>query len=296
MIGTGSVCATSAISAPRVTTISTPSISAASAIPSANVRQRRFGSVPASRTRSRSAPGGSRGEQHVARATRSPGSGPRSGGSSAGWPGSRRTPQDRSARSPQRRGTRRRSSVRSWPSPPRRSSPRKHKREPGIEAAEARPPRRARPWNETSGSGVAGTPVRASGVRVEFGNSERWRPQPPAPQIAELRPGQRFRGIYACVRKDRLSARNGSIYLSLELRDRTGSIPARVFREVDRLAGRFERGDAIQVSGKVERFRGELVAEVDDIQPVADGELDPVRFPAGRVPGCRRSWRGSSST
>ena len=99
-----------------------------------------------------------------------------------------------------------------------------------------------------------------------------------APQIAELRPGQRFRGIYACARKDRLSARNGSIYLSLELRDRTGSIPARVFREVDRLAGRFERGDAIQVAGKVERFRGELVAEVDDIQPVADGELDPSDF------------------
>lgn len=99
-----------------------------------------------------------------------------------------------------------------------------------------------------------------------------------APRIAELRPGQRFRGNYACARKDRLSARNGSIYLSLELRDRTGSIPARVFREVDRLAGRFERGDAIQVAGKVERFRGELVAEVEDIQPVADGELDPSDF------------------
>jgi 3'-5' exoribonuclease len=98
------------------------------------------------------------------------------------------------------------------------------------------------------------------------------------PQIAELRPGQRFRGTFACVRKDRLSARNGSIYLSLELRDRSGSIPARAFREVDRLAGRFERGDAIRVSGKVERFRGELVAEVDDIEPLDQGELDPSAF------------------
>jgi 3'-5' exoribonuclease len=97
-------------------------------------------------------------------------------------------------------------------------------------------------------------------------------------QIAELRPGQRFRGTYACVRKDRLSARNGSIYLSLELRDRSGSIPARVFREVDRLGGRFERGDAIRVTGKVERFRGELVAEVEDIQALPDGELDPSEF------------------
>jgi 3'-5' exoribonuclease len=99
-----------------------------------------------------------------------------------------------------------------------------------------------------------------------------------APSIAELRPGQRFSGTYACARKDRLSARNGSIYLSLELRDRSGSIPARIFRDVDRLAARFERGEAIRVSGKVERFRGELVAEVDDIEPIEASEIDPSEF------------------
>ena len=97
-------------------------------------------------------------------------------------------------------------------------------------------------------------------------------------RIAELRPGQRFSGVYACVRKDRLSARNGSIYLSMELRDRSGSIPARAFREVDRLAGRFERGDAIRVSGRVERFRGELVAEVEEIQSIEPAQLDPADF------------------
>ena len=98
------------------------------------------------------------------------------------------------------------------------------------------------------------------------------------PTIAELGAGQRFQGVYACVRKDRLSARNGSIYLSLELRDRSGSIPARAFREVDRLAARFERGDAIRVAGKVERFRGELVAEVEDIRAVEASDLDPAEF------------------
>jgi 3'-5' exoribonuclease len=97
-------------------------------------------------------------------------------------------------------------------------------------------------------------------------------------RIAELRPSQRFSGVYACVRKDRRSARNGSIYLSMELRDRSGSIPARAFRDVDRLAGRFERGDPIRVSGKVERFRGELVAEVEDIQSIDSAELDPAEF------------------
>jgi 3'-5' exoribonuclease len=98
------------------------------------------------------------------------------------------------------------------------------------------------------------------------------------PTIAELGAGQSFQGVYACVRKDRLSARNGSIYLSLELKDRSGSIPARAFRDVDRLSARFERGDAIRVSGKVERFRGELVAEVEDIRAVESSEVDPAEF------------------
>jgi 3'-5' exoribonuclease len=98
------------------------------------------------------------------------------------------------------------------------------------------------------------------------------------PTIAELSAGQSFQGVYACVRKDRLSARNGSIYLSLELRDRSGSIPARAFRDVDRLGARFERGDAIRASGKVERFRGELVAEIEDIRAVESSEVDPAEF------------------
>ena len=44
------------------------------------------------------------------------------------------------------------------------------------------------------------------------------------PAIAELRSGQRFEGRYACVRKDRLTARNGGAYLSLELRDDGASV------------------------------------------------------------------------
>lgn len=96
--------------------------------------------------------------------------------------------------------------------------------------------------------------------------------------VEDLRPGQRFEGAYACARKDRLTAKNGSVYLALELRDRTGSLPARVFREVDRIGLRFERGDAVQVHGRVERFRGDLVAELDDAARLEPGSFDPARF------------------
>jgi len=98
------------------------------------------------------------------------------------------------------------------------------------------------------------------------------------PQVAELRPGQRFEGRYACLAKERLTARNGSSYLSLRLRDRSGTIAARVFRDSDRIGLRFEAGDAVVARGKVERYRGELAAELDDVRRLEPGSLDPGEF------------------
>jgi 3'-5' exoribonuclease len=86
--------------------------------------------------------------------------------------------------------------------------------------------------------------------------------------VSSLRAGDEVRGVFACVRKDRLKTRTGSAYLALELRDRTGSVQARAFRDADLLAGRFERGDLISVAGRVERFRDDLVVEVSDIKRV----------------------------
>jgi 3'-5' exoribonuclease len=96
--------------------------------------------------------------------------------------------------------------------------------------------------------------------------------------IARLRPGNPIEGVFACTRKDRMTARTGSAYLALELRDRTGSLPARVFRDADYLGGRFERGDLVHVRGRVERFRDELSAELTDIARVEDGAADPADF------------------
>jgi 3'-5' exoribonuclease len=98
-----------------------------------------------------------------------------------------------------------------------------------------------------------------------------------SPTVAGLRPGTEVDAVFACARKDRLTARSGSAYLALELRDRTGSVPARVFRDTDFQAARFERGDLVHVSGRVERFRDELQVEVRSIERAEDG-LDPAAF------------------
>lgn len=96
--------------------------------------------------------------------------------------------------------------------------------------------------------------------------------------VAGLQPGKPLTGRFAVVRKDRQQSKAGTPYLSLELRDRTGTIPARIFREADQLGARFERGDAIEARGKVERFRGKLSAELTALRRIEPGSYDPAEF------------------
>jgi 3'-5' exoribonuclease len=96
--------------------------------------------------------------------------------------------------------------------------------------------------------------------------------------VAELRAGGEIEGVFACTRKDRLTARNGSPYLAVELRDRTGAIPGRAFRDADFLAGQFERGDLVSVRGRVERFRDQLQIELAAIKRAEEGVADPAEF------------------
>ena len=103
--------------------------------------------------------------------------------------------------------------------------------------------------------------------------------------------------MFACVRKERQISRAGTPYLTVELRDSTGTIRARAFRDADVLAGRFERGELVRVKGRVERFRDELQIALAAIAR-ADGATRTPTPPAS----CRRptatstSSKGSSST
>jgi 3'-5' exoribonuclease len=115
-----------------------------------------------------------------------------------------------------------------------------------------------------------------STVHHEFVPSAELHAVPSEPvAVATMRAGDEVNGVFACTRKDRLIARSGTAYLALELRDRTGAIPARVFRDADLHAGRFQQGDLVRVAGRVERFRDELqldvraIARADDADPAA---------------------------
>ena len=248
---TGRVCGTSASSAPSVTTIWQPSASARSVIEVQNVRHFIDGSGPPSRTRSRGARG--------TRASKI---------STVGQVISRVCPSvslisGRVAwKSKKSSGSR--LAKRSAPS-----------EEPtNCSAAEAASPASFQPLKAQTSAGAR----RPSGRRSQINGCIRFTVHHGFVPIATLRAGEDVADVFACTRKDRLMAKSGTPYLALELRDRTGAIQARAFRDADVLAGRFDRGDLVRVAGRVERFRDELQLEVRAIAREAPENADPAAF------------------
>ncbi|HEX5309502.1 MAG TPA: HD domain-containing protein [Solirubrobacteraceae bacterium] len=97
-------------------------------------------------------------------------------------------------------------------------------------------------------------------------------------RIAMLRDGETVDAVFACTRKQRLLTRAGDPYLALELRDSSGTLPARAFRDADLLAGAFERGDLVRARGRVERFRGDLQLALERVERVELTAEDAARF------------------
>jgi 3'-5' exoribonuclease len=96
--------------------------------------------------------------------------------------------------------------------------------------------------------------------------------------VATLRLDEDVDAVFACTRKERKLSRAGSPYLTVELRDSTGAIVGRAFRDADVLAGRFERGELVHVRGRVQRFRDQLQIELSAIARADGDEADPARF------------------
>jgi 3'-5' exoribonuclease len=101
---------------------------------------------------------------------------------------------------------------------------------------------------------------------------------PRAGALATLRPGDGVDGVFVCTRKERLAARTGAPYLALELRDRSGALPARLFRDADLQGGRFDAGELVRVSGRVVRFREQTQIELLRIERAVDAQIDPTEF------------------
>jgi len=93
--------------------------------------------------------------------------------------------------------------------------------------------------------------------------------------VADLADGQVVASLFLVREKEvRTSARTGSSWLQLELADRTGTIPAKMWDNFAALAATFECDDVIQVRGRVKLYNGRKELTLEQIIPAAERDYE----------------------
>lgn len=76
----------------------------------------------------------------------------------------------------------------------------------------------------------------------------------PITSIDKFKEGDSIQGFFLCFEKHIRHSRNGDLYLDLRLRDKTGSVNAKIWDNVNELKKKFNSGDPVAVSGVIELF------------------------------------------
>jgi 3'-5' exoribonuclease len=93
--------------------------------------------------------------------------------------------------------------------------------------------------------------------------------------VADLHEGQLFSTLFLVREKEiRTSARTGSSWLQLELADRTGTIPAKMWDQFAAVEKTFERDDVIQVRARVKLYNGQKELTLEQVIPAAERDYE----------------------
>ena len=90
--------------------------------------------------------------------------------------------------------------------------------------------------------------------------------------IKDLKEKEHINGAFLLSEKTLGRDRNGKAFLSVTIRDRTGSINARLFEKVEAVAQAAEVGDVVWVKGFVQRFQNRRQVIVAELRRAVEGE------------------------
>src|SRR6266480_8130245 len=88
--------------------------------------------------------------------------------------------------------------------------------------------------------------------------------------VQQMTDGDQIEEVFLVSDKQLRANRNGNFFLQLELRDRTGSISARLWNANEVQFKSFNEGDFLRIKGKVQLFQGALqvlFTQFDRVEP-----------------------------
>jgi 3'-5' exoribonuclease len=96
--------------------------------------------------------------------------------------------------------------------------------------------------------------------------------------VNQLANGETVEEVYLVADKQVRANRQGNLYLQLSLRDRTGTIDARLWNVTAEQARRFEPGDYVVAKGKVQVHQGALQVILNHVDPAESSRVEPGEF------------------
>jgi 3'-5' exoribonuclease len=96
--------------------------------------------------------------------------------------------------------------------------------------------------------------------------------------VSQLANGDSVDDAFLVADKQLRANRQGNLYLNLELRDKTGTVGARLWNASENLARLFEPGDFLRVRGKTQVFQGSLQIILNHLEVVDPSQIEAEDF------------------
>ena len=96
--------------------------------------------------------------------------------------------------------------------------------------------------------------------------------------VKQLANGEAVDEVFLVAEKQLRSNRQGQLYLQLDLRDRSGTIGARLWNASEEQSRTFDTGDYVQARGKVQLFQGAAQLILTHVEPTSADLVDPGEF------------------
>ena len=96
--------------------------------------------------------------------------------------------------------------------------------------------------------------------------------------VEHIADGDSVEEVYLVVDKQLRANRNGNLYIQVDLRDRTGTINARLWNAGDQQFRSFESGDFLLVKGKAQLFQGSLQLILSQLERVDQANIELAEF------------------
>jgi 3'-5' exoribonuclease len=89
-------------------------------------------------------------------------------------------------------------------------------------------------------------------------------------RLKNLKSGQKFSGNCVIRKKELKHKKTGDPYLNLELGDSSGRVYGKVWKDAEKIYGIVERGQSVEITGKVRLYKSSKVLDIDCIYPLSD--------------------------